>query len=296
MFLCTSMEDRRLSVTLAARMSGTSIARVNCLRRDVFDLLVVDPGKAAHIVTYGLRQMPIQLSRPQTSLMVVDNRPHDIAQLVEDIQYTVIIVFGDGSRWRANFDLDFGDDITVACLRTLSMTLPGDCFYSLQLRYLQRWQREGRTIAFGRSFECFRLALSEVFRFPIRSNCGVDPNDPWSSLGRSASQNRFIDDPALDHLHLPPNLRSSAPAKATETPHELLCPTLNSLHLLAEDFRQTLSTEERVFTLAPLLFDMASVIRPEWADYWKRVIPDVIDAWPSPLDIGVLLSFFTGKG
>jgi anaphase-promoting complex subunit 1 len=285
-FLCTTTEDRRLSASLHARIPATSIARVTCLRQEVFDLLIVKPGGGQSLFTYGLREVPIRLvdASATRGVPVVGQHP-SIARFVNDVQGSVIAILADGSRWLANLNLDTGDELTLSCLRALSMTLPGDDFFRLQLRYIIHWQKEGHPAAEGRSFECFRLALAETFNFPVRPNPTANLNDAWSSLGSSTSQRRFMDDPAFTHLQVPENTKSTPPTKATSKPHELLCPVLNSLQLLAEDFRQALSTEHAVLTLAPLLCDIALAIRPEWADYWKRVIPDVLDVWPDPSEI-----------
>jgi anaphase-promoting complex subunit 1 len=38
---------------------------------------------------------------------------------------------------------------------------------------------------------------------------------------------------------------------------------------------------------APVLCRIALAIRPEWADYWKRLVPDAISSWPSPITSGM---------
>jgi anaphase-promoting complex subunit 1 len=286
-FLCSTTQDKRISVALHRRMSATSIARVNCLRQDVYDLLTISREHGPTILTYGLQPMPIRFSLAQpTGNVSAASTLCKAVRLSEDARCNIIVVIQDGSRWQANLDFDNGDDLTVACFRTLSMTLTAEAFFHLKVSYVRRWQDTARVIAHKQSFECFRSALSDTLRFPIRATHQIKQDDSWSFLGYSTSRRRFVDDSSLGHLELPDRAEAQPqlPAKTRERPHALLGPALNSLHLLGEDLRQALSTEYLVYTLAPLLCDMALVIRPEWADYWKRTIPDVLDGWPCPLD------------
>jgi anaphase-promoting complex subunit 1 len=62
----------------------------------------------------------------------------------------------------------------------------------------------------------------------------------------------------------------------------LLAPVLYALHMLAEDLRLDVLRYESLMLLIPFICQIAHIVRPEWADYWKRLCPNIMPGWPAP--------------
>jgi anaphase-promoting complex subunit 1 len=63
------------------------------------------------------------------------------------------------------------------------------------------------------------------------------------------------------------------------------------LHSLAEEIKVTIDHHRGLFRLVPVICQIAHVIRPEWADYWKRFCPDAVTDWSLPDLRGLLQNF-----
>ena len=73
----------------------------------------------------------------------------------------------------------------------------------------------------------------------------------------------------------------------------MLGPILYALHTMGEDMRLSPHRYEDLLRFASLICRIAIIIRPEWADYWKRLCPEAMAGWPSPAATGeqILSSF-----
>ncbi|KAJ3566722.1 hypothetical protein NP233_g6827 [Leucocoprinus birnbaumii] len=63
-------------------------------------------------------------------------------------------------------------------------------------------------------------------------------------------------------------------------PSKLLSPMLYALHTYAEYLRLVVPRFEDLVKLVPLICRLALEVRPEWADYWQRLVPDPAGEWP----------------
>ena len=303
-------EDHTLKVARLPPQTATSIAAIRATRPQVTDLLVVRPSNQLALLTHGLRELPVefihhgQIPIPNDSTMDLDVKPSDVSSnppllpgriaCLRDASWSsVTVCFENGSRMRTAIDLVPHEELTFQALRHLSMALPADSFFALHKMFLMIWSSRGLCVHGGVEFRSFTDALYRLYAIeditmppstPVRS-------DPWNSLSSSQSFDHFLEDPSLRGLKTPPRPPpSSRLSRPSCKPHELLAPILHALHMLGEDMRLMVYRYESVLRLAPVICRIALLIRPEWADYWKRLCPGVACGWPSPMSTGKVTS------
>jgi anaphase-promoting complex subunit 1 len=107
------------------------------------------------------------------------------------------------------------------------------------------------------------------------------------------SHKRGTQDPALRFLDDPPQpineIETQIPVLA-DRPHPMLAPVLFAFHMLGEDLRLDVGMYQSLNRLASLIILVGRIIRPEWADYWKRLCPSASSGWPSPSTASMSLS------
>ncbi|KAJ3806574.1 hypothetical protein F5876DRAFT_80552 [Lentinula aff. lateritia] len=69
--------------------------------------------------------------------------------------------------------------------------------------------------------------------------------------------------------------------KGTDSYNQLVV-VLYTLHTLAEGMRLLVDRYPLLMRLAPVICRIAMYIRPEWADYWRRMCPDAMFSLPWP--------------
>ncbi|KAG6820526.1 hypothetical protein H0H93_015697 [Arthromyces matolae] len=297
LFSLSPDSDDSLKAIPLLHIPAISVASVRATRENVWDLVVVKPNHELVLLMHGTRELPIKLGLPLPSApasntddraMLVDTNPssfeHGPVFSVHSNDYpsSLVVTFQDGWKERTVIDLVPHDALVARCLQVLSLALPSDSMFALHSMFLQNWSTSDRPTANESDFTHFLQAFYSCFLLP-HDAIPVD-EDPWSSLGRSPSYDRFADDPALKGLQLPPNfLSQSASTFSVEAgePHSLMGPALWALHNLAENLRLTTDQYQSLLRLVPLVCGVARVVRPEWMDYWKRMCPDVTPAWPS---------------
>ncbi|OCH86063.1 hypothetical protein OBBRIDRAFT_890739 [Obba rivulosa] len=300
-FSVAQEQDQGLKVTSVATQSATSIAPVRATRFTVRDLLVRRPDGTLHILTHGLRELAVILARTRAPVtegiapMEIDDHreeahtflhPGEIVALKDAVGSSVTAMLSDGTQARATIGLIPHDDLTLQCLLMLTMVLPAEESFALHSRFLAKWSLADWATADGVEFQCFSSALYEVFQLPQEPQA-LDAKAPaWMALHKTAAASRFREDTVLRKLQLPPPppvpVASTSSLKLAGKPHHLLAPILNALHHVAEDMRLAMSRYHTLLRLVPVICRIALVIRPEWADYWKRLCPDALDVWPSP--------------
>ena len=288
-FSLSQKEDRTMEVMLQTKMPACAATSLRATRKNVWDLLVVKPQGELSLLTHGLYELPMtvrQTSELENSRMDVDHslfsepEDHGIIVSVQEAQWgTTVVTYKDGWKSRITLDIYAQDVLVAECFQLLALILPADVSFALHCAFLENWSAQWWSIAGNVEFGCFTSALYAVFGLEVE-DVSV-PSDPWPRLAQSSSHARFREDPALRLLRTPPYLPTPRPVQTTNLPDPLLCPLLYGLHVLGEHLRLLIHRHSDLLRFAPVLCRVALAIRPEWADYWKRLIPDAISAWPS---------------
>ncbi|GLB44114.1 putative anaphase promoting complex subunit 1 [Lyophyllum shimeji] len=294
-FSLTPGEDNVLKAVLLSQLPAISVTSLRMTRNNVWDLLVVKPDHRLAILTHGTYEVPIKFERP---LEVVAHSNDDMTMQVDtslshpSVEHgpvvrvqsgslsNVTITFQDGWEERTTIDLVPQDSLTSQCLQILALTLPSDVLFPLHHTFLGKWSSRNRSTSNNVEFECLIESLFSFFRLQPQSS-PVTP-DLWTMLGMTSSHDRFSEDPVLKRLDVPLTPPSAYPRPELHKPHPLLAPVLYALHTLGEDLRLMVHHYQSLVRLVPVICRIAWAIRPEWADYWKRLCPDAIAEWPSP--------------
>ncbi|KAJ7802231.1 hypothetical protein B0H14DRAFT_1667535 [Mycena olivaceomarginata] len=289
--------DNTLKLKYVSQLPALGAVPLRITRRTVWDLLVLQPDHELIVLTHGTKVLPISVKVKVVdpdNVMDVDvaQAPEGVVQAVglkRDSFHSATLIFEDDRR-RCHeqpvcIDLVPPDYLTGQTLQILALTLPEDVFFELHRRFLEIWSSRGLLTSDGIEFDCLTSALCRTFelRRPVKS----PPEDVWSSLAQSPSHDRFREDPALRALFRPTNpihAISSDVGTPLQSPQRksLLAPILYALHTLGEDLRLSIDHYKALTALAPVICMVALVIRPEWADYWKRLCPDAMAGWPQP--------------
>jgi anaphase-promoting complex subunit 1 len=207
---------------------------------------------------------------------------------------TFTAVFDNGTRFRASLSHLPLDGVAGRCLYALAMTLPMNEFFQLHANFLVRWSQRGFTAANLVELDCFLASLADLLQLPHGSfrrdpSRARVPDSNWQQMSRARSRTYFEDDPAFAKLDLPEATASCDPPAATSSPHPLIAPVLNTLHLIGEDSRLNTVSQHALMKLVPVICELALLVRPEWADYWKRFCPQALEEWPTSAAAGVLV-------
>lgn len=260
-----------------ARLPAISVAPVRALRSNVYDLLVVKPNRTLAILTHGMHEIPIRI-RSSVEPKVADN---GVLSLKDSVNSSVSLTFADRSIARISINLIPDELLTKQCLFMLSMMLPAQFFFDLHHRFLLKWSLRGYSSIDDDTFNSFKDAVFEILSIPNPSS-KLDTNS-WNNLCMTSSLTRYDDDPAFRRLKLPPSLRTM-PAKISYKPHEHTGVVLHGLHYVGLNLWLNVRRHRDLLKLATVVCKLAIVVRPEWADFWKRISPDALDYWPSSAD------------
>ncbi|KAF8627589.1 hypothetical protein AX17_006162 [Amanita inopinata Kibby_2008] len=283
LFTLSFDEEKMLKVKPCGQKLAISATSLRATRAQVWDLLMVKPDHGLALLTHGTREVPICIqevgNRSQTSAGTVPDHGK-IVNVQNTSNSTIIVTFADGYRAYTTIDLVPQDLLTSSCLQVLVMTLPYESSFLLHRTFLEQWWLRNLSCSGNIQFMCFVIALYRML--DLTAKPPPAPVDPWTRLGFSKSHARFNDDPALKHLELPPKAPLPIPIPSSSMPHPFLSAVMYALHILGENFRLLVHHYDLVVRLAPVICRIALTVRPEWADYWKRLVPDAIASWPSP--------------
>ena len=275
--------DKILKAQPFGRRVAISAASLRATRPNVWDLLVVKPDGALALMTHGVHEISMRVQEVKGKPLSPEGSVVEHGKIVAvqaASMSSIIVSYEDGYKARATLNLIPQDSLTNSCLQTLATTLPADYSFHLHRTFLEQWWSSGLSSSAHVQFSCFVKALYEMLELKAKSP--TVPDNPWERLGWSRSHNRNRDDPALRQLSLPMSPPASTPVFAVSKPHPVLSVILYALHILAENFRLLVHLYDQVTRLAPVVCRIALEIRPEWADYWKRLVPDATASWPSP--------------
>ncbi|KAJ7115548.1 hypothetical protein C8R43DRAFT_123616 [Mycena crocata] len=287
----SARQDHSIEVKYLSQLPALGAASLRITRSNVLDLLVLKPDHELIVLTHGYKELPIKVraSEPEDPAMDVDMSQSSISDfqvvgVTSNSVNSAVLIFEDGRRRReqpVSIDLVPVDYLTNQTLRILSLTVPEDIFFDLHRNFLEEWSSHGFRTSDGIEFESFALALCRTFQLHHPSH-SPSQEDFWSLLATSPSHERFREDPAFRTLIRPtlPDPKTEIPLAPNHKP--LLAPILYALHTLGEDLRLRIDHYGHLARLAPVICTIALVIRPEWADYWKRLCPEAMAGWPHP--------------
>lgn len=260
------------------RIPAISIAPIRALRFRIYDLLILKPGGSFSLLTHGQRELPLRLH---------DEPRRDVVSLRHPVDSSLTMYTRDGSCLRTTLRLSPNGPLTSQCLLTLQKVLPAEEIFTLHHRFLLQWSQT----AFNRSDDVsFEVLCSAVYSF-LEVAPEHEPlskaDDAWRLLQQSTSASRFLDDPALRRLSIPgPPVPSNPETTTNHRPHQYHSSILTGLHHVAQECLLNTKSHETLMKLVPVICRLALTVRPEWADYWKRLVPGAIGPWPSPAKSG----------
>ncbi|KAJ7468501.1 hypothetical protein FB451DRAFT_1136619 [Mycena latifolia] len=288
-------QDNTLKLKFLSQLPALGAVSLRITRDTVWDLLVLKPDHELVVLTHGNRELPItvNISDSDTAAMDVDvSQPVVGGQgrligLKRDAFHSATLIFEDDKHRRRQQPvcIDFvpRDYLSSQTLQILALSLPEDVFFELHGNFLEAWSSRGFRKSDGIEFESLTSALYRTFDLHHFTN-SPPAGDLWSLLSTSPSHDRFQEDPALRILSRPKRPLHTIAEVPLRSPRRkmLLAPILYALHTLAEDLRLRIDHYQPLTKLAPVICTIALVIRPEWADYWKRLCPDAMAGWPHP--------------
>lgn len=281
-----------MKVELLQDMQATSVASVRSTRPTVKDLLLVKPDGSLGILTHGIRQINIQpriecaQRTPPEMEIDASSRPTvslSVARVEERTESCATFVMENGEKMYGSLVFSSPDVLVHRCFEVLAMALPSELAFAIRLEFLHLWHEQGLFTIEDTVVICFRRALFKILH--ITDPDGEQGTLCWDNLSQSPLFDDMSEDVSLLGLvHPPPTRREHTPPDFhIIKPHPLAGAALNALHHLAEDMRVNLEQQMLVLRVASIVCTVALVVRPEWADYWKRLCPDITLKLPSAL-------------
>ncbi|KAI6017045.1 hypothetical protein EDC04DRAFT_2902833 [Pisolithus marmoratus] len=273
-------------------IDATSVTPIRSTRAETWDLLVVRSGGTVSILTHGLHDLPIQLClstsrsvQTQGAGQLSGVEVNNIVAAKWECISSVTLICSGGESYRGRFDMLPQDPLVYQALRVLALVLPKQEAFDVHRKFLEAWTPHYFWTSSNMEFHALSVAISFVLQlkpvYPLKDD--KPPSTPWDKFCHLAADSRsFTDDPALQRLKLPVSPISRQYFLFTLQPNPLLAPVLYALHMLAEDLRLAVHRHDSLLLLVPLVCQIAHITRPEWVDYWKRLCPNIMPAWPSP--------------
>ncbi|KAI5119343.1 hypothetical protein M0805_004020 [Coniferiporia weirii] len=310
--LCPSQEDRTLKMThLVSRSSVLSIVSIKATRLDIWDLLVLKSDSDLAIITFDLKEIPIQVGLDkirQNETSIADISMADvyadgdlsmasaapdqlkIVALRDPLVSTVSLVLEDGSEARLYVSLMPTDPLVYSINQTLSTYCKTEDYFGIYKRFVQNWNNKHMSVFPDVQFDCMAEAI--LNNWVIEWYSTENPHEeaalsPWDALTNSASHFRLRDDTALLNL-LPPS-KPVQPLRArvelTRTDKQTLHVMLMGLHISGEEMRLFVHLYEPLIRLSTLTLRLAQLIRPAFSDLLKRMYPSSADGWTTGVDM-----------
>ncbi|TFK85353.1 hypothetical protein K466DRAFT_190984 [Polyporus arcularius HHB13444] len=277
--------ERRDDHTMGARpvtqLPAHAVSTIRATRDSVADLLVLKPDGTLALLTHGTYEIPLSLKLPNTPPTSVDI-PR-VAALEHAAYSSVTVQLADGLSARISLDLVARDHLVSDSMLMLSLLLPPDQFFRLHSTFLSRWSKRRYSFILGVEFEVLESSLLNLLGLEDEDEMDSAPLDAWVQLASTESATKFREDPVLRKLQLPSSsIRRDRCKKTVKERNIYTGCVLHALHLVAEEKRVFLPSIEGLPRITPLICRLALVVRPEWADYWKRYCPSAMPSWPDP--------------
>ncbi|TBU29489.1 hypothetical protein BD311DRAFT_777411 [Dichomitus squalens] len=278
-------DDLTMGVQPLTRLPALAIATVRATRDFVADLLLLKPDGKLALLVHGTFELPLSVKLPvirHGRFIKGPNKSH-VVGLANPVYSSVSLQLSDESTVRVSLDLIPRDHLVSDCLLMLSFVFPADMFFILHRTFMAEWAATGFSFIIGVEFKIFETSLLQTLGLetegPLETHLA---DDPWIRLSATESFDKFQEDPVLRKLQLPGPRPAENWRKPSSKPHPLVSAALHVLHLVAEEKRVFLPSYEGLPRLTPLICRLAMIVRPEWADYWKRFCPNAMQAWPIP--------------
>ncbi|KAG6373998.1 anaphase promoting complex subunit 1 [Boletus reticuloceps] len=289
-FLLSVQEaNKTVACEYLTTIDAVSVVPIGGTRKEIWDLLAVKSDGSLTIFTHGLQQLPVVLGIAQAGS--VGHAEKDalvpvtgITSIKSTCVSSVTLLCTRGQAYRGKFDMLPRDPLVNQALQALSLVVPTKDAFTLHLEFLRTWSLRNFCTSSNLEFHAFSYALTKVLDLGMScpANRYASFSVDWEQFfSLSVTVRNFQDDPALQHLSLPTHLKTRQFTLVATKPSPLLAPVLYALHMLAEDLRLVVHRHDSLVLLVPLVCQIAHIIRPEWADYWKRLCPNVMPAWPA---------------
>lgn len=273
-------------------LEAAAIASIRATRADVWDLLAVKKDGSLSLFTHGLHELRIQLRLAQpwngdsSDSSQVVSLDHVVA-LKHVCVSSVYMEMSDGKVYFARMDMSPSDPLVTQAMQMIALVLPEDQAFDLHQKFLELWSQRYFRTSPSLEFQELTLALFSLLDlrlvYPFKHEESITSSSVWERFSVLTTSNRsFDDDPALKRLKLPTPPTTQHYFLFTLNVNPLLAPVLYALHMLAEDLRLDVLRYESLMLLIPLICQIAHIVRPEWADYWKRLCPNIMPGWPAP--------------
>ncbi|KAM5530390.1 hypothetical protein V8D89_015951 [Ganoderma adspersum] len=284
-FAIERREDSTIGVKPVTHLPALAITTIRGTRDFVADLLLLKPDGTLCLLVHGTLELPLAVKMPairQGRFIKKPNGSH-IVGLAHAVYSSVSLELSDGSMVRTSLDLIPRDHLVCDCLVMLSFVLPPDMFLTLHWMFLSKWAAKDYAFIIGVEFDILVISLLQTLGLETEESVDSYVIDGvWGQLVATESFDKFQEDPILRKLQLPGRRPGTTWRKPANKPHSLVGAVLHALHLVAEEKRVFLPSYEGLPRLTPLICRLALVVRPEWADYWKRFCPTAMQAWPNP--------------
>ncbi|KAJ8074862.1 Anaphase-promoting complex subunit 1 [Marasmius tenuissimus] len=306
-------EVKRLSLEPLTQIPAISVTSLRATRRQCLDLLVLKPDRKTSIYTHGINEVPISFksdavlrtkAAASEGMDVEINPPlkehGQISSVANRLNVAtgIVLTFDNGWYTRTVIDMVPRDTLTVEVLQQLALGMPYDLVFDLHHSFLRAWARRSFSTSKGTEFECLVSSFFSVFNlesgvtFPQNTHARVPSSAPdaWKALGTSSAHRRYGNDPALRGLQRPkapsqtlPRKHNLSVIKGTDR-YRYLVGSLYVLHTLLEQYRMLVHRHSDLIRLASVVCRIAMYTRPEWADYWRRLVPEAMNSlsWPLP--------------
>lgn len=290
-FLLTLQEvNKTVACDYLTIIDAVSVVPVGATRKEIWDLLAVKSDGSVTIFTHGLQELPIVLgvaqagdtgSAEKNALVPVTG----ITSIKSACVSSVTLLCAGGQVYSGKFDMLPRDRLVNQALQSLSLVIPTKDAFTIHLEFLRTWSLRNFSTSSNLEFHALTYALTKILDLGLSypANRYASHSTDWEQfLSLCVNVRNFQDDPALQHLSLPAHLKNRQFSLVAVKPKPLLAPVLYALHMLAEDLRLVVHRHDSLVLLVPLVCQIAHIIRPEWADYWKRLCPNIMPVWPSP--------------
>lgn len=290
-FLLTVQEaNKTVACDYLATIDAVSVAPVGATRKEIWDLLAVKSDGSVTIFTHGLQELPIVLGIAQAgdtggavknSFVPVTG----VTSIKSACVSSITLLCAGGQAYRSKFDMLPRDRLVNQALQALSLVIPTKEIFTMHREFLRTWSLRNFCTSSNLEFHALTYGLTKILDlgFSHSANRHASHSTDWEQFfSLNVNVRNFQDDPALQHLSLPAHLKSQQFTLVALKPNPLLAPVLYTLHMLAEDLRLVVHRHDSLVLLAPLVCQIAHIVRPEWADYWKRLCPNIMPTWPSP--------------
>ncbi|THV06211.1 hypothetical protein K435DRAFT_960693 [Dendrothele bispora CBS 962.96] len=276
-------------------LPAISIAPVHATRPNVWDLLVLKPNHELSIMTHGIHELPVKFAVQHfvgPNHVSAENPIHrKIVSIANESGCSAFITFTFEDGWFCHdtVDLQPQDLLTQQALQIIAHSLPSNATFELHRLFFSTWAQKSFRTSDGVEFDCFVEALYKYF--DLNDNVGISPptTDPWEALQTSTSRTHYREDPIFQVLKGPSGHRNATLIRPTSRViqrngdrYKYLVASLYALHTLGEQLRVLVHRYACLLRLVPVVCRIAMFIRPEWADYWRRLCPDALSAWPWP--------------